>query len=358
LYGIPPFNDSSPTEVFDNIINGRYKFLDEIEVSEEARDLIRKLLTLDPEERLGTASIDDIKEHPFFTGVNWRALCKSPGLFIPQTDDIADTAYFDDRGVDEFKAEEEPELTADMEEAKKENEFGITVAIPTTVLSPEYESLESSIPQSPLVDTSTHLQPEQPFGNFTYKNLSLLEQVNQQVLQDIQSRPFFKRRVSTSVSQCFSGSQLDFTAPPRSPSVDLTAVKPANDYLKRPVPYECLIAEDNPVSSKMIVALLQKLNVNCTVTVDGHEALLHALNTAKYDIIFLDYQMPFVNGTRAAQIIRFIDNVNISTPLISVTAYTTPENASIYDGILNKPITKQKLESVLSRWLVYDEQQE
>lgn len=76
LTGFPPFNDETTDKIFDNINNLRIPWNDiqigynEGQMSPEAEDLIKKLLILDPEKRLGRHSINDIKNHPFFRGEN------------------------------------------------------------------------------------------------------------------------------------------------------------------------------------------------------------------------------------------------------------------------------------------------
>jgi len=43
-------------------------------ISREAHNLIESLLALDPMMRLGTNGIDEIKQHPFFSGINWSTI--------------------------------------------------------------------------------------------------------------------------------------------------------------------------------------------------------------------------------------------------------------------------------------------
>lgn len=77
LTGIPPFNDDEIEKIFQNIINHRIPW-DQLEIgneegqiTQEAFDLINRLLNPNPELRLGTRSVDDIKKHPFFKGIDF-----------------------------------------------------------------------------------------------------------------------------------------------------------------------------------------------------------------------------------------------------------------------------------------------
>src|SRR5437762_601834 len=70
LAGRPPFKAGNEYQTFQKIVNLEYDF--PLSFPERARDLVRKLLVLDPEQRL---SIRQIKRHPFFEGQEWgRAL--------------------------------------------------------------------------------------------------------------------------------------------------------------------------------------------------------------------------------------------------------------------------------------------
>jgi serine/threonine protein kinase len=51
--GTPPFNADTPEDIFENILNGDIPWPEEEEMSDACRDIIQKLLTFDPEKRLG-----------------------------------------------------------------------------------------------------------------------------------------------------------------------------------------------------------------------------------------------------------------------------------------------------------------
>jgi serine/threonine protein kinase len=55
-------------------------------ISESAYDLIMKLLNKNFKERLGAINIEDIKNHPFFEGINWLNIKKSKPPFVPPCD--------------------------------------------------------------------------------------------------------------------------------------------------------------------------------------------------------------------------------------------------------------------------------
>lgn len=97
LVGFTPFYGESCEDIFENILNYRIEWPSTDDVSAEALDLIRKLLTIEPEKRLGANGAAEIKAHPWFSDINWDTLLEQEAVFVPKFDDINDTSYFDPR---------------------------------------------------------------------------------------------------------------------------------------------------------------------------------------------------------------------------------------------------------------------
>ena len=74
LEGIPPYYDHDKETLFANILNNQIEVPED--VSEEAKDLIRKLLCKDPTKWLGFNGAHEIKSHPWFKGINWSNVAK------------------------------------------------------------------------------------------------------------------------------------------------------------------------------------------------------------------------------------------------------------------------------------------
>uniref|UniRef100_A0A674H3D9 Serine/threonine-protein kinase greatwall n=1 Tax=Taeniopygia guttata TaxID=59729 RepID=A0A674H3D9_TAEGU len=95
LTGIPPFNDETPTQVFQNILKRDIPWPEgEEKLSDNAQNAIDLLLTIDTTKRAG---LKELKHHPLFHGVDWDNLQNQTMPFIPQPDDETDTSYFDAR---------------------------------------------------------------------------------------------------------------------------------------------------------------------------------------------------------------------------------------------------------------------
>ncbi|XP_009677909.2 serine/threonine-protein kinase greatwall isoform X2 [Struthio camelus] len=95
LTGIPPFNDETPTQVFQNILKRDIPWPEgEEKLSDNAQNAIDILLTIDSTKRAG---LKELKHHPLFHDVDWDNLQHQTMPFIPQPDDETDTSYFEAR---------------------------------------------------------------------------------------------------------------------------------------------------------------------------------------------------------------------------------------------------------------------
>lgn len=78
LFGYSPFRskdgNNRQNNIIKNIKEAKYSFPEHIKVSDEAKDLIRKLLTLQPQKRLGFGGAKEIMDHSFFKSISWDDL--------------------------------------------------------------------------------------------------------------------------------------------------------------------------------------------------------------------------------------------------------------------------------------------
>ena len=123
-----------------------------------------------------------------------------------------------------------------------------------------------------------------------------------------------------------------------------------------------LLAEDNPVN-KMITTIILE-NHGCIVTPAGNgiEAL-NMFDLHKYDLIFMDCQMPEMGGLEASTKIREIEQKKdlSRTPIIAFTANAMDGDreeciAAGMDDYISKPVAKDAILKILERWLVESKQ--
>jgi CheY-like chemotaxis protein len=116
-----------------------------------------------------------------------------------------------------------------------------------------------------------------------------------------------------------------------------------------------LLVEDNPVNQMLANALLTRMGGIGDLAVNGQEAVEAAQNKI-YDIIFMDIQMPVMNGLVATQSIRNNPGLNRHTPVIALTANAMqPEKEKFLqagmNALLTKPFTKAGLQDIITAYL-------
>jgi two-component system, sensor histidine kinase and response regulator len=117
-----------------------------------------------------------------------------------------------------------------------------------------------------------------------------------------------------------------------------------------------LLVEDNPVNQKVALAMLRKYDLQIDTAGNGAEAL-QALSSISYDLVFMDVQMPVMDGIEAVKQIRSGSGVlNSKVPVIAMTAHAFDEDRQRcldagMDDFLSKPVIPGALAETLERWL-------
>lgn len=209
LYGYPPFHADTPEKVFENILARKIDWPDEDEaiVSDEARDLMTGLMTVNPKERLGanmsgkySSGGEEIRAHPWFKGSNWETLLEDEAQFVPAPQNPEDTEYFDARGatLTNFAEELEDQSSsvgtpgADYPE-RPHDAFS---RVRSHVNSMKRGLMPLHIPAHVRDGRSRRLSEPvatDDFGTFTFKNLSVLEKANKDVLQKLRAEAAHKQ---------------------------------------------------------------------------------------------------------------------------------------------------------------------
>ncbi|RMZ85040.1 hypothetical protein DV738_g6, partial [Chaetothyriales sp. CBS 135597] len=542
LFGYPPFNAETPDQVFDNILNRRIAWPDpeEAEVSDEARDLINKLIQLEPNDRLGANKDDkfenggqEIQAHPWFADINWNTLLEDEAQFVPHPEDPEDTEYFDSRGatLSSFPEELEDQISPGLPNGDYGDRPHDALFRARLQGSNKRGLVPLHIPPHVAGERSRRLSEPMiadDFGNFTYKNLPVLEKANKDIVEKMrkeamqaQSRVYTSQTASTSNTPAigspapsldgspmvpmpvkralsiskghrpqspsglgalnsspsrpsqpsspllvqFSMSQhherrktsggssqsssslqpggfFDIAADPKVSSVASSPIKqmrvPATASPAKPSvptrtssvhsrtrsqtvgsqdgecpalrepfipshhkrrsqlfardqspsssdnesaqqkallkvqrrrqssrrlsqfnllegpsyrPLDILIVEDHPVSKMVMEKLFEKLKCRTITASNGPEALRLAVSPIPFDIIFMEFKLPIINGIDIARMIRDTKSANSTTPIVCVTGYLKdlPETHH-FDTLMQKPPTIPKLTEELCKF--------
>ena len=115
-----------------------------------------------------------------------------------------------------------------------------------------------------------------------------------------------------------------------------------------------LVAEDNIINQRLVIAMLSTLGHTGVVVGDGAKAL-KCLTKLQFDAVLMDVMMPIMDGLEALAAIRAQEQSNGGhLPIIMATAHTEPGDAAKFkragaDGYVAKPIEIEQLQAELAR---------
>src|SRR5690606_27974736 len=144
--------------------------------------------------------------------------------------------------------------------------------------------------------------------------------------------------------------RLAETPPPQQPQRDA-----GDDDDRRFVGVRVLVAEDNNINQQVITRQLQRLGISADIVGDGEQAL-HALARQQYDLVFLDCQMPVLDGYQTVIRLRESGSPNTAVPVIALTAHVLASDMqrALKAGMndyLSKPVSVQTLARTIAQWL-------
>lgn len=120
---------------------------------------------------------------------------------------------------------------------------------------------------------------------------------------------------------------------------------------------EILLAEDNQMNRKLFISMINRQNLNCDIAQDGEEAYM-AVKNKNYDIVFMDCQMPNLDGYEATTKIReYEKEKGRHTIIVAMTAHVMEgdrEKCIIagMDDYLSKPISMDLLMKTIDKYTI------
>ena len=126
-----------------------------------------------------------------------------------------------------------------------------------------------------------------------------------------------------------------------------------------------LLVEDDPTNQQVLLGMLKHLGLRAELAKNGIEAL-EKLKKNKYDLVFMDCNLPEMDGFAASRAFREWEKASghdKSTPIVALTAYAMKGDrekcmAAGMDDYLTKPVRGRELKAELLRWLGTDEKGE
>ncbi len=115
-----------------------------------------------------------------------------------------------------------------------------------------------------------------------------------------------------------------------------------------------LVAEDNAINQKVALKMLSKMNITADIAINGVEAV-NAVRNKRYDIVFMDVQMPEMDGLEATKRIREVETPPLHTTIVAMTANALQGDRERcleagMDDYLSKPIKQADLKAMIEKW--------
>ena len=140
---------------------------------------------------------------------------------------------------------------------------------------------------------------------------------------------------------------------PESETVDRSPETPMEPGIDPGRNVRILVCEDNPMNQKVVRLMLEHLGYGCDLVNNGMEGL-DALEKHRYDIIFMDCQMPVMDGYDTVRRIRASAKTNHHI-VVAMTAHTLPGDKEKcleagMDDYIDKPLSMGNLAALLEKW--------
>ncbi len=127
------------------------------------------------------------------------------------------------------------------------------------------------------------------------------------------------------------------------------------------LPAKLLLVEDNNINQQVAGMMLKSLGCSVEIAGNGRVALdylrQHLTEQNPYDLVFMDCQMPEMDGLQATRLLRELEVMHQRhTPVIALTAHALSESrdeciAAGMDDFMEKPFTRDALQKMLHKWL-------
>lgn len=160
-------------------------------------------------------------------------------------------------------------------------------------------------------------------------------------------KPLFRSRLTAALRQIVTGKSE------KSAKYYLTNIA-QTDYSGKKI----LLVEDNDLNREITTEIIGMANVDVDTAENGKEAVekIEYSSEKEYNLVFMDIQMPVMNGYEATAAIRSLPDSRSQVPIIAMTANAFAEDVQMakntgMNGHIAKPLDFDKLNDILRRWL-------
>ena len=172
------------------------------------------------------------------------------------------------------------------------------------------------------------------------------------------TKPMRQSQLLNAIATVVYESQRDKTKPLNEQKPDVIHASLESPLVR---PELILVAEDHPINQEVALLLLRELGFEAHVAENGQQAV-EIMKRTPYSLIFMDCQMPEMDGFEATRSIRKLETRSGKhIPIIAMTAHAVEGSreqclAAGMDDYISKPIDPEELKVILERWLPASQQ--
>ena len=181
----------------------------------------------------------------------------------------------------------------------------------------------------------------------SYDYADIVDEAKEAGVDGFIEKPLFRSKLTSILQRFIEHKEAEV---PRDYMAELKAI----DYSQKRV----LLVEDNQLNREIACSIIGMTKVQIETAENGKEAVDKIIQSPEgwFDLVFMDIQMPIMNGYEATAAIRALAGSRGKVPIVAVTANAFAEDVQLaknagMNGHLEKPLDFKKLSKTLTEWL-------
>ncbi|MBN8646616.1 MAG: response regulator [Caulobacterales bacterium] len=206
-----------------------------------------------------------------------------------------------------------------------------------------------------LLDAEYAKNEQQEFFNQNIPIVALIGQEHRELIEQYREKGIFAYLIKPlRIGSLFERIGLALEDSINENRIDIVANDERANPKQSHIGTRVLLAEDNRINALLAKSLLERNGCDVVCVANGEEAL-EAVKTTPYDLVFMDFHMPIMDGLEASRKIRSLGGEYNHLPIIALTAAAMEEDrrqciAAGMDDFITKPLDANALSNILTKW--------
>ena len=174
--------------------------------------------------------------------------------------------------------------------------------------------------------------------------------ISKSIIENMQGRIWLESKLGSGSTFFFNVFLAEATGRPEIS--DIVTTKSVDENLKHSV--HILLAEDDRVNQKLAMALLTRAGHTVDIAENGRQAL-KMVKACNYDLVFMDVQMPIMDGLKATMAIRKAGFKDLPIVAMTASAFQSDKDQCLEAGMnefLSKPIKRDEVLKQIQKWVL------